>query len=180
MGPRPARGRRGAYPVRAGPTRRSGSPTTRSCKEPVLCFGLGEWGKPAALTRRTATLLPARASLTGRGLPAPSARPLGRYAYAPDPAVVHAGLLAEVAEDIGGGLPDGDGTLVTCDHARHTPFATAYGVTDVRPRDGGDLRADADPPEAPYGPGGRAAFAVDAAAGPATPTAVPVPFPQEP
>ncbi|MCX4696152.1 SAM-dependent methyltransferase [Streptomyces sp. NBC_01408] len=149
-------------------------------QEMVLWYGLGEWGKPPPVTARRATLLPAGASLTGRGLSEPAVRPPGRYVYVPDPAVVHAGLLAEVAEDIGGGLLDGGGTLLTSDYARHTPFATAYEVTDVRPRDGQDLWADADAPEAPYGPGARAAFAVDAAAGPATLTAVPVRFPQEP
>ncbi|MGY4388653.1 hypothetical protein [Streptomyces sp. TE12347] len=40
-------------------------------QELVLWWGLGEWGREAAVTVRKATLLPAGASLTARGLPEP-------------------------------------------------------------------------------------------------------------
>ncbi|MFJ3961515.1 SAM-dependent methyltransferase [Streptomyces sp. NPDC090036] len=130
-------------------------------QELVLWFGLGPCGKPADITVRRATLLPAGASLTARGLPGPSVRPAGRYLYVPDPAVVHAGLLAEVAEDIAGGPVDGAGTLLASDELRHTPFATAYEVIDV-------------PAHAPE-PEGSVEFVVSAADGPKVLIAVPVP-----
>ncbi|MEJ8640467.1 hypothetical protein WKI68_01525 [Streptomyces sp. MS1.HAVA.3] len=77
--------------------------------------------------------MPSGMSLTGRDLPEPAVRPVGRSLYAPDPAVVHARLVAEVAQDVGGGPLDGGGALLTADELRHTPFATAYEVTDVLP-----------------------------------------------
>ncbi|MCX5302473.1 SAM-dependent methyltransferase [Streptomyces sp. NBC_00160] len=139
-------------------------------QELVLWFGLHP--EPAPVTVRKATLLPAGASLTSRGLPEPSVRPLGRYVYVPDPAVVHAGLVAELAEAVAGGPLDGGGTLLTSDEPRWTPFATAYEVTEVLPRGGGRQRAAA--PEAP------AEFAVAGADGPTTVVAVPVRFPRVP
>ncbi|WP_371588730.1 SAM-dependent methyltransferase [Streptomyces virginiae] len=142
-------------------------------QELVLWWGLGEWGREAAVTVRKATLLPAGASLTARGLPEPSVRPLGRYVYVPDPAVVDAGLVAEVAEDVAGGLLHGGGALLTADEPRYTPFATAYEVMEVLPwGDGARPRTDA--PDAPV------EFVVTAADGTATLIAVPVRFPQAP
>ncbi|MFE9631979.1 SAM-dependent methyltransferase [Streptomyces sp. NPDC006463] len=147
-------------------------------QELVLWFGL--LPKPAPVTARKATLLPAGVSLTARGLPEPSVRPLGRYVYVPDPAVVHAGLVAEVAEDIAGGPLDGGGALLTSDELRQTPFATAYEVTEVLPRGGGGRpRTTAEKaPEAPEAP--PAEFVVAGADGPTTLLAVPVRFPQAP
>ncbi|MFG2232121.1 SAM-dependent methyltransferase [Streptomyces sp. NPDC048723] len=146
-------------------------------QELVLWFGLHRG--PAPVTARKATLLPAGASLTTRGLPGPSVRPLGRYVYVPDPAVVQAGLIAEVAEDIAGGPLDGGGTLLTSDELRHTPFAAAYEVTGVPARSGG-RRTPANAPEAPEASEASEAsveFAVAATDGPTTLTAVPVRFP---
>ncbi|MET9688836.1 SAM-dependent methyltransferase [Streptomyces sp. NPDC006514] len=130
-------------------------------QELVLWFGLHL--EPAPVTARKATVLPSRASLTARGLPDPSVRPPGRYVYVPDPAVVHAGLVAEVAEDIAGGRLDGGGTLLTSDELRHTPFATAYEVIGV-------------PAHAPV-PEESVEFVVAAADGPMTLSTVPVPVP---
>ncbi|WP_051773643.1 hypothetical protein [Streptomyces sp. NRRL S-237] len=142
-------------------------------QELVLWWGLGEWGREAAATVRKATLLPAGASLTARGLPEPSVRPLGRYVYVPDPAVVDAGLVAEVAEDIAGGLLDDGGALLTADEPRYTPFATAYEVTEVLPW-GDAPRPPADATDAPV------EFVVTGADGTTTLIAVPVRFPQAP
>ncbi|MBD3580604.1 hypothetical protein ICJ52_30905, partial [Streptomyces sp. KD18] len=65
---------------------------------------------PSVRVPRRATLLPGGATLAGRGLSDPVVRPPGRYLYGVDEAVVRAGLVAEVAEDVaedvGGGLPD--------------------------------------------------------------------------
>lgn len=100
-------------------------------KEAVL------WHAPASSditpgTRR-ATLLPTGATLTTRGLPNPPVRPLGRYLYEPDGAVIRAHLVAEAAEDLAGGLIDETIAYITSDHLRPTPYATAYEITDQLP-----------------------------------------------
>ncbi|MEU2869052.1 methyltransferase domain-containing protein [Streptomyces olivoreticuli] len=95
-------------------------------KEAVLWFGT------APGTRR-ATLLPSAATLPGRGLPDPAVRPVGRYLYEPDGAVIRAHLVAEVAEDLAGGLIDETIAYVTSDELRPTPYATPYAITDVLP-----------------------------------------------
>ncbi|WP_405834695.1 THUMP-like domain-containing protein [Streptomyces sp. NBC_00105] len=110
-------------------------------QEAVLWFGLDGMRISRPTTVRKATLLPARASLTGRGLPHPAVRPVGRYLYAPDPAVIHARLLAELSEDLAAGLVEEAGTLLTSDGLRPTPFATAYEVTEVLPFDSAGLKA---------------------------------------
>ncbi|OON74188.1 THUMP-like domain-containing protein [Streptomyces tsukubensis] len=96
-------------------------------KEAVLWFGAGPPGEVRA------TLLPGPRTLTGRGLPDPGVREPGRYLYEPDGAVVRAHLVAEVAEEVGGGLLDETIAYITADEARETPYATAYEITDVLP-----------------------------------------------
>ncbi|WP_344362996.1 THUMP-like domain-containing protein [Streptomyces gobitricini] len=95
-------------------------------KEAVLWFGT----RPG---RVTATLLPGPHSLTGRGLPNPPVRAVGRYLYEPDGAVIRAHLVAEVAEDLGGGLIDETIAYITADEPRPTPYAAAYEITDELP-----------------------------------------------
>ncbi|MEU6141299.1 methyltransferase domain-containing protein [Streptomyces sp. NPDC047081] len=95
-------------------------------KEAVLWFGT----EPGAVR---ATLLPGPRTLLGRGLPDPQVRPVGRYLYEPDGAVIRAHLVAEVAEDLDGGLIDGTIAYVTADELRPTPYATAYEITDQLP-----------------------------------------------
>ncbi|MEU2546507.1 class I SAM-dependent methyltransferase [Streptomyces roseolus] len=95
-------------------------------KEAVLWFGT----EPGA---RRATLLPSGASLTGRGLPDPAVRPVGRYLYEPDGAVIRAHLVAEVAEELDGGLIDATIAYVTADALTPTPYAAAYEITDELP-----------------------------------------------
>jgi hypothetical protein len=60
-------------------------------------------------------------------------RPVGRYLYEPDGAVVRAHLVAEAAEDLDGGLIDETIAYVTADELRPTPYATAYEITDRLP-----------------------------------------------
>ncbi|MGW5197796.1 class I SAM-dependent methyltransferase [Streptomyces spiralis] len=95
-------------------------------KEAVLWFGT-----EPGLVR--ATLLPGPHSLRGRGLANPPVRPLGRYLYEPDGAVIRAHLVAEVAADLDGGLLDETIAYVTADELRPTPYATAYEITDHLP-----------------------------------------------
>jgi SAM-dependent methyltransferase len=92
-------------------------------KEAVLWFGT-----EPGLVR--ATLLPGPRELRGRGLPNPRVRPPGRYLYEPDGAVIRAHLVAEVAEELDGGLIDETIAYVTADELRPTPYATAYEITD--------------------------------------------------
>ncbi|MGW1881113.1 THUMP-like domain-containing protein [Streptomyces sp. NPDC001970] len=82
---------------------------------------------------RRATLLPYGATVTSRGLPNPAVRKLGRFLYEPDGAVIRAHLVAEVAEDLGGGLIDETIAYITADELRATPYATAYEITDELP-----------------------------------------------
>ncbi len=96
-------------------------------KEAVLWFGAGQ----AAPVR--ATLLPGPRTLPSRGLPDPAVRPPGRYLYEPDGAVIRAHLVAEVAEEVDGGLLDATIAYITADEHRPTPYATAYEITDRLP-----------------------------------------------
>ncbi|WP_425841480.1 class I SAM-dependent methyltransferase [Streptomyces fractus] len=95
-------------------------------KEAVLWFGT----EPG---RMRATLLPGARRLAGRGLPDPEVRPVGRYLYEPDGAVIRAHLVAEVAEEVGGGLVDETIAYVTGDELRPTSYAAAYEITDQLP-----------------------------------------------
>ncbi|MEU5076760.1 THUMP-like domain-containing protein [Streptomyces asoensis] len=95
-------------------------------KEAVLWFGT----EPGAVR---ATLLPGPRTLLGRGLPDPHVRPVGRYLYEPDGAVIRAHLVADVAEELDGGLIDETIAYVTADTLRPTPYATAYEITDRLP-----------------------------------------------
>ncbi|MFF0789619.1 methyltransferase domain-containing protein [Streptomyces spiralis] len=103
-------------------------------KEAVLWFGT-----EPGLVR--ATLLPGPHSLRGRGLANPPVRPLGRYLYEPDGAVIRAHLVAEVAADLDGGLLDETIAYVTADELRPTPYATAYEITDHLPFNAKRLKA---------------------------------------
>uniref|UniRef100_UPI0040401F44 class I SAM-dependent methyltransferase n=1 Tax=Streptomyces sp. SS7 TaxID=3108485 RepID=UPI0040401F44 len=95
-------------------------------KEAVLWFGT----EPGTVR---ATLLPGPRTLRGTGLPNPDVRPLGRYLYEPDGAVIRAHLVAEVAQELDGGLVDETIAYVTADTLRPVPYATAYEITDRLP-----------------------------------------------
>ncbi|MFE0625357.1 methyltransferase domain-containing protein [Streptomyces sp. NPDC058864] len=95
-------------------------------KEAVLWFGTA----PGA---RRATLLPSGATLPAAGLPDPQVRPVGRWLYEPDGAVIRAHMVADVAARVGGGLIDPTIAYVTSDEPHTTPWATAYEITDVLP-----------------------------------------------
>jgi SAM-dependent methyltransferase len=95
-------------------------------KEAVLWFGT----RPGAVR---ATLLPGPRTLLGRGLPDPQVRPVGRYLYEPDGAVIRAHLVAEAAEELNGGLIDPTIAYVTSDERHETSFASAYRITDQLP-----------------------------------------------
>ncbi|MER6570387.1 methyltransferase domain-containing protein [Streptomyces sp. NPDC001093] len=95
-------------------------------KEAVVWFGT----EPGAVR---ATLLPGPRTLLGEGLPDPEVRPVGRYLYEPDGAVIRAHLVAEVAQHLDGGLIDPTIAYVTADEPHPTPYASAYEITDHLP-----------------------------------------------
>ncbi|MFF8524080.1 methyltransferase domain-containing protein [Streptomyces werraensis] len=95
-------------------------------KEAVLWFGTA----PGTVR---ATLLPGPHTLVSRGLPDPEVRPVGRYLYEPDGAVIRSHLVAEAAEPLDGGLIDPTIAYVTADTLTPTPYATAYEITDRLP-----------------------------------------------
>jgi SAM-dependent methyltransferase len=103
-------------------------------KEAVLWFGTA----PGAVR---ATLLPGPRTLLGRGLPDPQVRPVGRYLYEPDGAVIRAHLVAEVAEELDGGLVDATIAYVTSDAPHSTSYASGYEITDRLPFNVKKLRA---------------------------------------
>ncbi len=96
-------------------------------KEAVLWGGRARRG-----VRRSATLLPG-GTLEGRGTPPPAVRPPGAWLLEPDGAVVRAGLVAEVAEEVGGGLLDATIAYVTADERVPTAWGTWYEVLEVLP-----------------------------------------------
>ncbi|MFD4119333.1 SAM-dependent methyltransferase [Streptomyces niveus] len=104
-------------------------------KEAVLWHDANGAGTGGAITpgARRATLLPTGGTLTGRGLPNPQVRKVGRYLYEPDGAVIRAHLVAEAADELDGGLIDETIAYITADEARPTPYATAYEITDELP-----------------------------------------------
>ncbi|MGC2997612.1 class I SAM-dependent methyltransferase [Streptomyces sp. G35A] len=111
-------------------------------KEAVLWFGTPPAAGPAGAEGTVrATLLPGPRTLLSRGLPDPAVRPPGRYLYEPDGAVVRAHLVAEVAEQLDGGLIDATIAYVTADEHRPTPYATAYEITDRLPFNAKRLKA---------------------------------------
>ncbi|MYS23709.1 MULTISPECIES: class I SAM-dependent methyltransferase [unclassified Streptomyces] len=96
-------------------------------KEAALWFGTA----PGSVR---ATLLPSGAALRAASLPPdPAVRPVGRFLYEPDGAVIRAHLVAAVAEEVAGGLIDATIAYVTADAWRPTPYATAYEIGDVLP-----------------------------------------------
>ncbi|MFE7984175.1 methyltransferase domain-containing protein [Streptomyces cellulosae] len=95
-------------------------------KEAVLWFGTA----PGTVR---ATLLPGPRTLVSRGLPDPEVRPVGRYLYEPDGAVIRSHLVAEAAEPLAGGLIDPTIAYITADTLTPTPYATAYEITDRLP-----------------------------------------------
>ena len=97
---------------------------------------------PGAPARRRATLLPQGVTLAADGEPVRAdAGPVGRYLYEPDGAAIRAGLVAEVAEMVGGRLLDPQIAYVTSDRHVVTPWASCYEISEMMPFSGKRLRA---------------------------------------
>ncbi|MEU8316784.1 class I SAM-dependent methyltransferase [Nonomuraea sp. NPDC048881] len=98
------------------------------------------WTGPQVGSARRATLLPGGHTLTATGVQA-AVGPMGRYVYEPDGAAIRAHLVGEVAELIGGRLPDPMIAYITADEPSHTPWASGYEVDEVMPFSLKKLRA---------------------------------------
>ncbi|MEI2712287.1 MAG: class I SAM-dependent methyltransferase [Nocardioides sp.] len=93
------------------------------------------WSRPLATVSRRATVIGdgGLATLTDEDDPGADVRPLGRFVYEPDGAVIRAGLVTAVAAGTQGGLLDAKIAYVTSDAAFLTPFARAYEVLEELP-----------------------------------------------
>ncbi|WP_432483538.1 THUMP-like domain-containing protein [Kineococcus esterisolvens] len=65
--------------------------------------------------------------------PVPAVGPVGSHLHEPDGAVIRAGLVGAVAEQLGGRLVDETIAYVTTDGPASTPFTRSYAVRDVLP-----------------------------------------------
>jgi len=99
----------------------------QQCREGVLYFG------PLARTARRATLLPGPHTLeAAAGPPVPSGPP-GAFLYDPDPAVVRAHLIDELARRLDAWKLDPHIAYLSGDTCAPTPFARVYRVLACQP-----------------------------------------------
>ncbi len=101
-------------------------------KEAVLWFG------PLRSARRRATLLPGGHSLTAQEDPRAGGErlPLSEpraYLYEPDPAVLRAGLVADLGFELEAAQLDPEIAYLTAEKPRPTPFARVWAVEDWMP-----------------------------------------------
>lgn len=96
-------------------------------KECVLWFG------PLRTAGRRATLLPGGHTLTATDPPPPHVSPVRPFLYEPDPAVLRAGLVTVLAEQIGASQIDPDIAYLTADGLTPTPFAQAFRIEEALP-----------------------------------------------
>jgi hypothetical protein len=99
-------------------------------------------GELRTANRRATVLAPpaewgggAGVSMSAGAPPPPEPRPVAAYLYDPDPAVVRAGLVPTLAEQLGAEPVDAVVQLLTAATLMLTPFATAYRVDEVLPFD---------------------------------------------
>ena len=107
-------------------------------KEAVL------WSPHLATTDRRATLVAGRglATLSSEDDPGPGeVRPVGRYLYEPDGAVIRAGLVTAVAEKVDGWLVDEHIAYVSADTPARTPYARGFEVLEELPYQEKQLKA---------------------------------------
>ncbi|MEO8106722.1 MAG: SAM-dependent methyltransferase [Actinomycetes bacterium] len=85
--------------------------------------------------RRSATVLPSGAEVTDNALPTgpPTIAPTGAYLHEPDGAVIRAGLVAAVAQQVEGWLIDPQIAYVSTDEPADSPFLKSYQVFEVMP-----------------------------------------------
>ncbi|HUV48444.1 MAG TPA: SAM-dependent methyltransferase, partial [Actinomycetes bacterium] len=84
---------------------------------------------------RSATVLPTGAHVTDSDLPTgpPVIEPVGAYLHEPDGAVIRAGLVTAVAQQVDGWLIDPQIAYLSSDEPARSPFLTSYEVLEVMP-----------------------------------------------
>jgi len=102
--------------------------TEGECRELLIAFGECRQG-----VSRSALILPQRARLTASDAPMPAVRPPLEWLYDPDPAVVAAHLIPELAEQLGASLVHPQIAYLTADRFVPTPSARAYRVIEYFP-----------------------------------------------
>jgi hypothetical protein len=91
------------------------------------------WSPALATTPRRATVLPSGATLVARpGRPVPCAAP-GDHLLDPDPAVTRAGLVEELARDLGAWKIDEQVAFLSADRPLRTPLGRSYRIDAVLP-----------------------------------------------
>jgi hypothetical protein len=100
------------------------------CRELVIWLG------DLARARRTASVLPAGAELSGEPLPLGETAPTGEYLLEPDPAVIRAGLVGNLARDLDAWPIDPQLAYLSTDQPVQTPFATAFRIEKAEPFSG--------------------------------------------
>jgi THUMP domain-like/Methyltransferase domain len=93
----------------------------------------GLWAGPGATPgQRSALIIPNARLVVTTALPLP-VRDLGRYIYEPAGAVIRAGAIAELGDQLGAGLLDPQVAYLTSDRLCSTPFAAAFEVRQRLP-----------------------------------------------
>jgi THUMP domain-containing protein len=90
------------------------------------------YGGTLTTARRRATLLPGGHTLTAELGPTAPVAPPGAYLYDPDPAVVRAHLIDELARRLGAWKLDGQVAYLCADVHTDTPFARGFRVLSVQ------------------------------------------------
>ncbi len=91
------------------------------------------WLGPLVSAARRATLLPQGASLVAGSSAGTPLREPRAVLYEPDPAVMRAGLVGELARLLDAAQIDPDIAYLTADEVRATPFARAFAIEAVMP-----------------------------------------------
>jgi hypothetical protein len=99
----------------------------RELKEALL------WSPELAGPASRATVLPSGDTLTSGGAPAPPQAAPGAFLFDPSPAVTRAGLVAELARQLGAWQIDPMIAFLSADEPRPTPFARTLAVTESAP-----------------------------------------------
>lgn len=104
------------------------------------------WCGPLAQVERRATLLDASGRVAMLAQPAtpsptPAIMPPLAYLYEPDPAVIRAGLVAELAAQLGAAQLDPQIAYLSAAHLQHTPFARVWPIQNWQPFNLKRLRA---------------------------------------
>ncbi|WFF01430.1 methyltransferase domain-containing protein [Micromonospora sp. WMMD964] len=90
-------------------------------------------GELAEVPRRASVFRTEIHQLTGSGTDEAPVGPTRRYLYDPDPAVVRAHLVAELATELAATLGDPSIAYLYADHPTRTPYARCLEITDVLP-----------------------------------------------